>query len=40
MDLACAKAEIRHPPVLHIKQLLAQFAVLVSVAGLFVLLLS
>ena len=40
MDLASARAEIRHPPILHIKQLVAQFAILVSVAGLFVILLS
>ena len=40
MDLATAKATLKHPPLLNIKQFAVEFAVLVSLAGLFVVILG
>jgi len=38
MNLASARAEIKHPPLLHIGQLLAEIAVFFTVAGVVVVL--
>ena len=40
MDLAAAIAALNNPPLLNLKQLVVVFAVLVSLAGLFVVMLS